>query len=174
MNTPPPIPTKKPSAWLRFLPWILGVCGTPIIALWILLSWSWFHPSDYYPISGPSGPKNRAFIADIGGFGICDLLVSASDWPYTFTKPYVLGDIFGNEKLYASTGAYWSRDGSVIALRFKPHGKGEEFFDAAYDFQRHHALSHCNEQISELIQARGGLGPRSNTYQEVNSSIIMN
>ncbi len=97
---------------------------------------------------------------------MCELLVPASDWPHTFSEPFVLGDVFRGD-LYDSSSIFWSRDGSVLVLRVRPHSQADEVFEAAYDFQTHAALSHCHGQIAALIQARGGLGPMSDAYSEL-------
>ena len=152
--------------WVRILLWLCGVFAALVLGLMVLRSWLFFHPSYSTPIVGPAGPRHHAFIADVGGFGLCELLVSASDWPHTFSKPFVLGDVFRGD-LYDSASIFWSQDGSVLVLRVKPHGQAAEIFEAAYDFQTHTALSHCQGQIAALVQARGGLGPKSNAYSEL-------
>ena len=151
--------------WIRILAWAFGVLTILVSAGILLVHWSWFHPTDSYPIVGPAGTKHRAFIADVGGFGLCELLVSASDWPHTFSRPFVLGDIFQADP-YGPTGVFWTRDGSVLVLCAKPPGQAPEVFEAAYDFQAHDAFTSCDSRIAALIQARGGLGPRSNVYSE--------
>ena len=159
-------PKPLRSWWVRILLVLCGVFTALVLGLTCLRSWYFFHPSYSTPIVGPAGPRHRAFIADVGGFGLCELLVSASDWPHTFSEPFVLGDVFRAD-LYDSSSVFWSQDGSVLVLRVRPHGRAAEIYEAAYDFQTHAALSHCHDQIATLVQARGGLGPKSDAYSEL-------
>ena len=159
-------PKPQRSWWDRTLLWACVALAACVLGVTFWLCWSRFHPSYTTPIVGPAGSRYRAFIADVGGFGLCELLVSASDWPHTFSEPFVLGDVF-DENLYDAAAVFWSQDGSVLVLCVKPHAQTAEVFEAAYDFQAHTSLNHRHDQIAALIQARGGLGPKSDAYSEV-------
>ena len=157
-------PVPRRSKWKTFLLW--GGPGLVFLICGVLFTgfWARFYPSGRTPISGPTGFTYRAFIED-RSFNDISLIACAADWPYTFRKPFALGDLYFPQA-YTSAKLFWSKDGSVLVFRVIHHDENTEVSETAYDFQEHVSMEYNHEAIDRLIQSRGGLGPQFNAYSE--------
>lgn len=146
----------------RILPLLLLVTGA-VLALVAAVWENNFFPSERVEILNPAGRNNRAFTrAD--GFVDISIELCAVDWPYSFSKPVVLGDVYSEG--FPVYRVRWSGDGSVIGLSAVA-GKGSpETFQAAYDYKAHKvikatlvspAATNLNEEITALMASRGGM-----------------
>lgn len=120
-----------------------------------------FYPSSRYELSG--GGKNRLFSVSVDSAD-GSVPVRAADWPYTFSRPFTLGDSYWPEK-YSTIEFYWSNDRTVVAMLAQEKGDAAPLYFAAYDYRSHKGVdlqslgwvkSACNEQIAALLRERGG------------------
>ncbi len=133
----------------------------------IALNWCYqFYPRERSEVVIPVATSNRAFTQK-GGFVDMSINLYACDWPSTFWKPAMLGDLYWPE-IQKSSAVYWSTDGSIIAFQRHLNGDSEPMFSTAYDYQTHRffkaeyglqARSEFNGWIIELLEQRGGIGP---------------
>lgn len=139
---------------------ILSVCIIlgPLL-LFCCYSWWQFHPHNPTPVVGPAGPRYKAFIEQ-RGFGDIGFYLCVSDWPHTFPAPITLGSVPFSEPPYDGI-AFWSMDGTVLAIR-----KKDNTYHEAYDYQTHELIRYRTERIEELMASRGGLGPKHERYPD--------
>jgi hypothetical protein len=118
-----------------------------------------FHPGRTYEIPG----FNRLFAQAINSSDEA-VHVQASDWPYTFLKPFSLGDAAWRER-YTMAHFYCSNDKTVVALLAQEPGTPEPLYVVAYDFKNHERIqadhlargaSQTHDRIIALLQERGG------------------
>ena len=136
-----------------------------LVAALAIASWeSKFFPRNRTEIEAPASGKSRAFTY---AYGFIDgsIILCASDWPQTFSKPAEIGDIYSEG--FPDYHLHWSNDGSVLALRVVLGAGKPELFQSAYDFKLH-ALTRAaqpsdfeesDRKITSLLQNRGGIGP---------------
>jgi hypothetical protein len=124
-----------------------------------------FRPPDRVERPNPVEPGNRLFAVK-EGFVDISIDVRASDWPYTFSRPFTVGDAWWPE-VYAQNRFYWSKDGSVIVWRTRRHRSPAAVYERAYDYLKHEALEPTrmrmtgeafDRKIAELLRQRGGVG----------------
>lgn len=128
-----------------------------------------------------SGGRNRLFAVALDSADET-ILVQAADWPYTFFKPFTLGEANWPEK-YLTSSYGWSKDGSLAVWYAQERDSDEVLFMAAYDYNKHKGIDlekfhwdrmACNRTIFELLSSRGGRnsipieipGPNSGLYQK--------
>jgi|GEM_PF-2589862 len=121
-----------------------------------------FFPSEAREILGPI-KGNRVFAKKIESRD-ATVGIMVSDWPYTFFKPYFLGEGEWPEK-FSTIEYFWSADGSVFACRVKEIESSATLWESAYDFEKHAVIaqdssflkkSDCDKAIANLLEARGG------------------
>jgi hypothetical protein len=121
--------------------------------------WYNFHPKgSIKSIDGPAGNVNRAFFEEVG-FRHSELNLYAADWPYTFHKPFSIGDDDGLENRL-----HWSADGSLLFRAHQGNKMEESYISALYDYREHQSYDFSSPVINmtkleRLIKERGGLGP---------------
>jgi len=130
-----------------------------IIAVFAALIYRNFHPKRAYEIPG----FGRIFAEGINSADET-IDVKAADWPYTFWKPFFLGDAEWRER-YTRAQFFRSKDGSVVAFLAQEHNAIEAVYVSAYDFKTHEefdaekmdggALS-FHKKVSGLLDKRGG------------------
>jgi hypothetical protein len=135
-------------------------------AVFLVILATRFYPSRRVELPGPSGTSHRLFVKSVGSIDT-SLSVYVSDWPYTFTRPLMIGEADWMEK-YSFSEYYWSGDGSVVIFRTKETNSPATLNTAAYDYRNHRAINlkslgwnkpKCDLLISELVKARGGRWP---------------
>ena len=136
-------------------------CIIAAIALAILVNQ--FYPSHRVELPGIPGSTNRIFVKAVESIDT-SLSVYASDWPHTFSRPFMLGEADRSDS-YSFFEYYWSVDGSVIVNRTKEKNSPIVLNTAAYDFKNHRVLdpstfgwnrTECDRLIFELVETRGG------------------
>ncbi len=116
---------------------VLVVFASVYLALLVLLAMWGFFPANRSELVSPGPDKVRAFTA-IEGFVDMSINLYASDWAHAFVKPTRVGDLYWPE-VY-SAAAYWSGDGSVVAMRLTWPTGPDRYFTDAYDFREHRQL----------------------------------
>lgn len=136
-----------------------------VAALAIIVVFHRFFPTGRLETPPPGSAKFRAFTLN-EGFGDMSINLYVSDWPHTFLAPARIGDLYWPENYTA--GAFWTNDGSVVAMRTRWNTGPDSYFTGAYDFREHRHLhsaylrkdgGEIHQEIASLVEARGGLGP---------------
>lgn len=143
---------------------VLIVFASVYMALLALMVVNGFFPAKRSELVSPGPEKTRAFTA-VEGFVDVSINLYASDWPHTFMTPARVGDLYWPEAY--SAAAYWSGDGSVVAMRLSWPTGPDRYFTDAYDFREHRQFQRADlsddpvevhRRITRLIEERGGLG----------------
>jgi len=148
---------------------VLRLAAVTIVSVTLaVLALNWccqFHPPNRTEAVGPAGDSHRAF-TEISGFRDISVHLYAADWPWTFAKPAMLGDLYWPE-IQKYVAVYWSMDGSVIAFQRQHNEDAVPMFRAAYDYRNHELIqtdyrlggpSACDIRIAALLKERGGIG----------------
>jgi len=131
-------------------------------------SWFWvraFYPGDRLDMKQRSAYGDRVF-SEVAGFVDVGIYLQAVDFPYTWRKPEMIGDLYWPE-IYRSREVFWSRDFTLIAIRTGRLDDPRLHFTEAYDFKSHRGYGHEGRtsededaRIRMLFDQRGGIGAR--------------
>ena len=155
--------------WRRILGALQMIAILLVAGCFAVVSLVWcyhFFPNNRSEVIGPASRDRRAFTENCG-FTDISIILQASDWPWTFRSPAILGDLYWPE-VQKSSNVVWSMDGSVIAFQRHLNEDQTPLFSAAYDYHRHRLLKtgygldarlDYDQRIRTLLNNRGGMGP---------------
>jgi hypothetical protein len=121
--------------------------------------WNNFHPEgSFKSMDGPAGKVNRAFHEPSDRKD--ETYLYAADWPYTFERPFSMGDDSGLENK-----SHWSADGSLLFRVHRDYQTEELYISALYDYREHQWYDFSShvidlKKLERLVKERGGRGPR--------------
>ena len=103
----------------KLLRYFLALCvfGSALYLSLSFLVVTYFGLPEIIVIHGRAGRKHKAF-SELAGFVDVSITLKASDWPWTFSRPAILGELY-SEGPYLVRSVNWSGDGSVLALSGK-------------------------------------------------------
>ncbi len=144
----------------KIITWLL----VSIVAASAVFGWAvirGFYPKARYelPVS-----KNKRLFAQAIESSDETIHVKASDWPYTFWKPFTLGDAEWRER-YTTSQFFWSNDRTVVAFFAQEKSDVRPYYVSAYDYSAHEffggsttskSKENLNREIETLLNERGG------------------
>lgn len=130
-----------------------------VVALFVAALYRNFHPQRAYGVPGSA----RIFAEGIDSADET-IHVKVADWPYTFWKPFFLGEAEWPER-YLKAQFFRSKDGSVVVFLAQERTSPEAAYTAAYDFKAHEGYeagkmdggaAACHKKIAGLLDERSG------------------
>lgn len=143
---------------LLWLGWLLPLCLAACVFIWLY----GFHPSQRIELRSASG-DHRAFVEN-AGFLDAAYLLQACDWPWTFSRPFIVANLAAWPERYHASSSHWTGDGSAVVFRIQPTSDPAVEIAAGYDYREHRGWddSHPSARPQEMerwLAERGGLGP---------------